>query len=119
MLRIIGGEFGGRRLDTPAGSGTRPTSDKVREALFNIVRLQSGRRVGTAPLVFAGLDPATRYHVRRVPMPGEDFQPHGPAFHAGARDLVAPGSLLMGAGVAAPNLRPEQAVIYHLRAQPG
>jgi alpha-galactosidase len=110
------------RIDRPADHETvmyGVVAPDRREALFNIVRLQSGRRVGTAPLVFAGLDPATRYHVQRVPMPGEDFQPHGPAFHAGARDLVAPGSLLMGAGVAAPNLRPEQAVIYHLRAQPG
>jgi len=36
--------------------------------------------------------------------------------HDGVRDIVVPGSLLMGAGVAAPNLQPEQAAIYHLRA---
>lgn len=35
MTRIIAGKAGGRRLDTPAGSGTRPTSDRVREALFS------------------------------------------------------------------------------------
>ena len=35
MTRIIGGLAGGRRLRTPAGSGTRPTSDRVREALFS------------------------------------------------------------------------------------
>jgi len=34
MTRIISGRAGGRRLQTPAGSGTRPTSDRVREALF-------------------------------------------------------------------------------------
>lgn len=34
MTRIIAGQWGGRRLQTPAGSGTRPTSDRVREALF-------------------------------------------------------------------------------------
>ena len=35
MTRIIGGTAGGRRLETPRGSGTRPTSDRVREALFS------------------------------------------------------------------------------------
>jgi 16S rRNA (guanine966-N2)-methyltransferase len=33
-LRVIAGEFGGRRLVTPPGRSTRPTSDRVREALF-------------------------------------------------------------------------------------
>ena len=35
MTRIISGRVGGLRLQTPAGSGTRPTSDRVREALFS------------------------------------------------------------------------------------
>lgn len=34
MTRIIAGIAGGRRLLTPPGSGTRPTSDRVREAVF-------------------------------------------------------------------------------------
>ena len=33
MTRIISGTAGGRRLQTPPGSSTRPTSDRVREAL--------------------------------------------------------------------------------------
>jgi 16S rRNA (guanine966-N2)-methyltransferase len=35
LTRIIAGSHGGRRLDAPAGAGTRPTSDRVREALFS------------------------------------------------------------------------------------
>lgn len=35
MTRIIGGSAGGRRLQTPKGDLTRPTSDRVREALFS------------------------------------------------------------------------------------
>ena len=35
VTRIISGQAGGRRLRTPAGGGTRPTSDRVREALFS------------------------------------------------------------------------------------
>lgn len=33
-MRVIAGELGGRRLHAPAGDRTRPTSDRVREALF-------------------------------------------------------------------------------------
>ncbi len=35
MTRIISGTAGGRALRTPPGSSTRPTSDRVREALFS------------------------------------------------------------------------------------
>jgi len=35
MTRIISGLAGGRRISTPPGSRTRPTSDRVREALFS------------------------------------------------------------------------------------
>ena len=35
MTRIIAGTAGGRTLRTPPGSGTRPTSDRVREAVFS------------------------------------------------------------------------------------
>lgn len=37
VLRIIGGALGGRRLAAPPGAITRPTADRVREALFNIL----------------------------------------------------------------------------------
>ncbi|HEY3002881.1 MAG TPA: RsmD family RNA methyltransferase, partial [Kribbellaceae bacterium] len=33
MTRIVAGLAGGRRLAVPAGGGTRPTADRVREAL--------------------------------------------------------------------------------------
>jgi 16S rRNA (guanine966-N2)-methyltransferase len=36
-LRIISGEFKGRRLKAPAWDGLRPTSDKLRETLFNVL----------------------------------------------------------------------------------
>ncbi len=38
MPRIVGGVARGRRLAVPKGDRVRPTSDKVREALFNILR---------------------------------------------------------------------------------
>jgi 16S rRNA (guanine966-N2)-methyltransferase len=38
MLRITGGELGGRHLRVPPGEGVRPTQDRVREALFSALQ---------------------------------------------------------------------------------
>jgi 16S rRNA (guanine966-N2)-methyltransferase len=44
-MRIVAGERKGARLAAPPGRGTRPTSDRVREALFAILADVSGARV--------------------------------------------------------------------------
>ena len=50
-MRVVAGEFRGRRLVAPPGTGTRPTSDRVRESLFSIL----GPVDGDAVLdIFAG-----------------------------------------------------------------
>ena len=36
-MRIIAGRFKGKTLDVPKGLNTRPTTDRVREALFNVL----------------------------------------------------------------------------------
>src|SRR3954464_7410125 len=36
-VRIVGGNLGGRVLRAPTGAATRPTSEKVREAVFDIL----------------------------------------------------------------------------------
>lgn len=36
-MRVISGEFGGRRLEAVAGDRTRPTADKVKESMFNMI----------------------------------------------------------------------------------
>ena len=36
-MRVIGGEFGSRRLKNPPGSDTRPTPDRLRETLFDVL----------------------------------------------------------------------------------
>ncbi len=46
MTRIIGGTAGGRRIDAPRGTSTRPTSDRVREALFSAVESWCGSLQG-------------------------------------------------------------------------
>ena len=44
-MRVVGGRFGSRRLTTPSGAEVRPTSDRVREALFSTLGPLNGERV--------------------------------------------------------------------------
>jgi 16S rRNA (guanine966-N2)-methyltransferase len=45
-MRIIAGAYKGRRLSTPTWDGVRPTSDRLRETLFNILATRvAGARV--------------------------------------------------------------------------
>jgi 16S rRNA (guanine966-N2)-methyltransferase len=46
MTRIIGGAAGGRRIKAPSGGNTRPTSDRVREALFSAIDATVGSLTG-------------------------------------------------------------------------
>lgn len=43
-MRIVGGELRGRPIASPDGSATRPTSDRAREAIFNILHHAKWRR---------------------------------------------------------------------------
>ena len=45
-MRVVGGEWKGRPLVAPAGLGTRPTSDKVREAIFTVLASMPEARAG-------------------------------------------------------------------------
>jgi 16S rRNA (guanine966-N2)-methyltransferase len=55
-MRIVGGRLGGRTLLTPKSQGIRPTSDRLREALFNILQHAYGDPVSGARVLdlFAG-----------------------------------------------------------------
>jgi 16S rRNA (guanine966-N2)-methyltransferase len=44
-VRIVAGEYRGRTLKAPPGTSTRPTADRVREALFSILGSVEGARV--------------------------------------------------------------------------
>ena len=51
-MRIIGGRFRSRRIAAPVGAATRPTLDRTRESLFNMLQ---GQVAGTEVLdLFAG-----------------------------------------------------------------
>ncbi len=44
-MRVVAGTLRGRRLKAPPGNATRPTADRVREALFSILGDVSDLRV--------------------------------------------------------------------------
>lgn len=51
-MRVVAGEFGGRKLKSLAGKNTRPTTDKVKGAIFNMIGPYFAG--GTALDLFAG-----------------------------------------------------------------
>jgi 16S rRNA (guanine966-N2)-methyltransferase len=62
-MRVIAGTLKGRRLETPVWVGLRPTSDKLRETLFNIIapRIQGARVVdGFAGTGAVGIEALSR-----------------------------------------------------------
>jgi 16S rRNA (guanine966-N2)-methyltransferase len=73
-MRIVAGKFRGASLDAPKGLATRPTSDRVRQALFNVLEHGparfdfEGARVldlfaGTGALALEALSRGARYAV--------------------------------------------------------
>src|SRR5699024_12747247 len=90
MPRIVAGRLGGRTIPGPPGKGTRPTSDKVREALFNRLEgwdVLAGARAldlyaGTGALAFEALSRGAEHALL--------VEPHGPTvaqLRRPARDL--------------------------------
>src|SRR5436305_12785391 len=53
-MRVVGGMAGGRRLRSPAGRSIRPTSDRVREAVFNVLTSLGEVEGATVVDLFAG-----------------------------------------------------------------
>lgn len=49
-MRVVGGSHRGRRLEAPAGATVRPTGDRTREAVFNILG-HAGWGVGGTPVL--------------------------------------------------------------------
>ncbi len=72
-MRIIAGEARGRKLFAPEGVETRPTADRVRESLFNVIaRRVDGARVldlfaGSGALSFEALSRGARFAVLNDP----------------------------------------------------
>ncbi|MET9959682.1 16S rRNA (guanine(966)-N(2))-methyltransferase RsmD [Streptomyces sp. NPDC006326] len=98
MTRVIAGSAGGRRLTVPPGTGTRPTSDRMREGLFStweslhgvagsrVLDLYAGSGAvglealsrGAAHALLVETDPkaakAIRDNIRALGLPGAEFR---------------------------------------------
>jgi 16S rRNA (guanine966-N2)-methyltransferase len=53
-MRVVAGELRGRRIESPVGTDTRPTTDMVREAVFNALGSLDLVRDGRVADLFAG-----------------------------------------------------------------
>jgi 16S rRNA (guanine966-N2)-methyltransferase len=53
-VRVVAGSAGGRVLRAPEGTATRPTSDRVREAMFNALRSLDAVEGATVADLYAG-----------------------------------------------------------------
>jgi|SRR5688500_7783217 16S rRNA (guanine966-N2)-methyltransferase len=53
-MRIVGGRLGGRRLRTPIGSATRPTAERVREAVASLLEARGAIAAGRVLELYAG-----------------------------------------------------------------
>ena len=53
-MRIVSGKYGGRRLEAPKGRDVRPTSDKIRGAVFNSLRSRGAVADAVVLDVFCG-----------------------------------------------------------------
>lgn len=97
-MRVIGGVWRGRPLRAPSGCGTRPTSDRVREAVFDVlaalpeVRAVTDRALGAAPSL--GASPSSEV-VCSAGRPGPPAAPLGPLAGHVVLDLFA-GSGALG-----------------------
>ena len=56
MVRVVGGRARGIKLDIPKGQQVRPTPDRVREAVFNVLAHRFPGRIHDALILdlFAG-----------------------------------------------------------------
>ncbi|WP_110181746.1 16S rRNA (guanine(966)-N(2))-methyltransferase RsmD [Nocardioides solisilvae] len=101
MTRIIAGVARGRRLATPPGDATRPTSDRVREALFSALESWAGSWQGLRVLdLYAGsgavgLEAWSR-GATAVTLVEQDRRTAG-VVRANARSLGAPAASARGA----------------------
>jgi 16S rRNA (guanine966-N2)-methyltransferase len=96
-MRVVAGRWGGRRLAAPPGRGTRPTAERVREAVFSILGPLDGVDVidvfaGSGALGIEALSrgAATALFVERSPRAAATIRANLEALGAGptARVLV-------------------------------
>ena len=108
-MRVIAGSLGGRRLKAPRGRGTRPTSERVREALFAML----GDVAGAGVLdLFAGTGALGIEALSRGAAAAVFVERDGPAATVLRENLAA-----LGLGADAAEIRREDVLVALRRAR--
>lgn len=102
-MRVIAGEFRSRRLKSIPGLATRPTPDRLRETLFNILALRIegatflDAYAGTGAVGIEALSRGARhvFFLERSRPALETIRENLAALQAGARTTVVPGMVLL------------------------
>lgn len=116
-MRIVGGAFRGKTLASPKGLATRPTSDRAREAVFNILNHAKWRKRplfedSTVLDAFAGTGALGLEALSRGSLHAVFIERERAALRSCEENIealgVAPRSLLLRGDAAAPPPRPAQ-----------
>ncbi len=86
------------------------------EAIVSIARVATSPSLTPPPIRLPGLDPATRYRVRHLPLPGERPGPTRSESPLLADGTVRTGRALAVIGLDLPPMHPESAILLTLRA---
>ena len=101
-MRIIAGEYRGRRLQAPKGDATRPTTDRVRESLMSALSSARGGFEGAVVLdAFAGSGALGLEALLRGAASAHFFEKDGVALRALCANVEALGVPTLGAGARA------------------
>lgn len=97
-MRVVGGMWRGRPLQAPSGRGTRPTSDKVREAMFDVLGSLPELRAAVARASSAAAAAAPPERTAALGGPGEQAAACGVPGAAGSLAGHAVLDLFAGSG---------------------
>ena len=90
-MRIVGGRLARRTLDAPKGDRTRPTTDRVREALFNLLGARLDLGGAAVADLFAGSGALGLEAISRGAARATFVERHGPTLAVARRNAEALG----------------------------
>jgi 16S rRNA (guanine966-N2)-methyltransferase len=90
-VRVVGGTLSGRTLKAPPGRDTRPTSDRVREAMFNLLASRTAFAGAAVLDLFAGSGALALEALSRGAASATLVERHGPTLAVAKANAAALG----------------------------
>jgi 16S rRNA (guanine966-N2)-methyltransferase len=90
-MRIVGGQFGRRTIEAPPGRDTRPTTDRVREALFSLLGSRLEFEDARVVDLFAGSGALGLEAISRGAAHATFVERHGPSLGVARRNAATLG----------------------------